>query len=94
MNQINIKAATARRVLVPLIVFILLLTSPITLADDSQRNCSLEVSIMAERIKDENPEKDWSFVILTGVRRREDISPSRSSSAKENKPESGRRGSY
>ncbi|MCF7889755.1 hypothetical protein K9M78_00885 [Candidatus Bipolaricaulota bacterium] len=49
---------------------------------------------MAERIKDENPEKDWSFVILTGVRRREDISPSRSSSAKENKPESGRRGSY
>lgn len=36
------------------------------LAEKGQRTCSLEVSIMAERVKDENPEKDWSFVILTG----------------------------
>lgn len=49
-----------------MIVFIVLVTSPLVLADDGKRNCSLEVSLMAERVKDENPEKDWSFVILTG----------------------------
>lgn len=63
MNRKNIKA---RNILVTLIVFVLLFTPPVALADDGQRTCSLEVSVMVERVKDENPEKDWSFVILTG----------------------------
>ena len=63
LNRKNIKA---RNILFTLIVFILLFISPMTLAEKDQRSCSLEVSLMAERIKDENPEKDWSFVILTG----------------------------
>jgi hypothetical protein len=63
MNRINQKTV---QVLAPVIVLTLLFTSPMALAEKGQRTCSLEVSIMAERIKDENPEDDWSFVILTG----------------------------
>lgn len=67
MKSTNTEAATIKQTLVPIILLVLLVISPTALADDGQQNCSLEVSLMAERVKDDNPEDDWSFVILTGT---------------------------
>lgn len=64
MNRINLRTGS---IIVLLMIFVLLFTSPVALADNGQRKCSLEISLMAEKIKDENPEKDWTFVILTGT---------------------------
>lgn len=65
MNRTNRIAAIIKRTLI-LLILLLTITPSIALAEEGQRTCSLEVSLMAERVKDENPEEDWSFLILTG----------------------------
>jgi len=63
----NMGERILRRLLASVLVFALLATIPVVvLAEDGHRSCSLEVSLMAERVKDDNSEEDWSFVILTG----------------------------
>ncbi|MBS3788227.1 hypothetical protein KGY79_08555 [Candidatus Bipolaricaulota bacterium] len=84
MNRANRRVATIKSTLA-LLILLLVITHSIAWAEDGQRNCSLEVSLMAERVKDENPEEDWSFVILTGsgdekTYNRVEVSPQETSS--------------